>query len=448
MNSLNPKRAGEVDIRGEQAAGGGGNPRARLTRPAGWLRFESGWLNSEQALHNLETTVSLIQTASESMDGIGNHINDAIAILNAGWNSTGRSGRLQREFGRALRQKFEQIDDIARNCRFHGRGLLDGQSGVVGYGEGVDFVRGGPNTASSPPEGYEVKIIGLPSRASLTGGVALHEDWIRAEEEIFLAEGDRFIRYSPNQSANLSDFLADLQEAVSEAGLDLEVGMTRQRRLTLRHNQHGSHYKFKGFSRITPLLSKRPGKIEWSQRGRDIQGAIADEPAFGVGRMLIGFLDNAQTSELAVIWRGKEPEPGSHARCHIVQNGIHFQDGVGPERQQRNISLPSFLTHSLGRWMEGRSGFNSLADLHVKQRQEIFDAMQMLFAVSCEVDEWKERCNNWLKQYQNLALEILRNEVPIPQRPTAEGGRARQAQVEHMANTMRRMIGPQRQRTN
>ena len=85
-------------------------------------------------------------------------------------------------------QRLAAMEEIARGCRFHGRGLLDGQCGVAGAGRGLVFIRGGPNTAASPPEGYAVRITDLPSRAAITGGVPVTEDWIWAEHEIFLAE--------------------------------------------------------------------------------------------------------------------------------------------------------------------------------------------------------------------------------------------------------------------
>jgi len=412
--------------------------RERIPRPAGWLRFESGWLNAGQTLRNLETAVSLLQTLSVNLDGLGSLMSEAISRLHTVWGQGDKTAPPPPEIGFYLARRLEQIDEIVRGARFHGRGLLDGQAGVVGVGAGVDFVRGGPQTRHSPPEGYAIEILGFPEKAALVGGVALHEDWVRSEQEIFLAEGERFVRFVPPPGATVREFLLQLQRAVSGAGLDLQVGMTRQRRLAVRHHQYGSHFKFKGFSRKTPLLSKRPGRVEWSRKGKDIHGTLHGEQAFGIGRMLVGFQENAHTSELAVIWRGDRLEPGNRARCFVVQNGIIFQDGNDPSRPRNRLSVPSFYAGSLGRWLDTKSGYRSLADARAGTWQQLADAVQLLFAVSCEADEWKGRVREWIQEYQNLALDYLRKEVPAHPAPPGDPGR--RLEVEQMAEMMRTLL--------
>ena len=187
------------------------------------------------------------------------------------------------------------------------------------------------------------------------------------------------MRHVPSRSGDISEFLLKLQRQVRKAGLDLEVGLTRQRRLVVRHSQYGSHLKFKGFSRHTPLLSKRPGKMEWSRKGKDIQGTLNGEPAFGVGRMLVGFQDNPHTSELAVVWRGARLEKGHPARVFVVQNGIHFQDFTDSGRPLRRICLPSLYTTAQGRWLETRSGYRTLEEAGAGTWQEIGDTLQLIF---------------------------------------------------------------------
>lgn len=406
--------------------------------PAGWLRFETGCLSVDQVLRNLETAVSLLQTIEGGLAGIGTLMSEVIGTIHGGWRDGDRAGPVPPDYGNFLARRLEQLDEMARACKFHGRGLIDGRSGVVGMGAGVDFVRGGPRTLSSPPEGYEVRIQAFPSRAAITGGVTVHEDWLRSEQEVFLAEGERFLRFDTAKSHSVPEFIRRLQRAVRVAGLDLEVGLTRQRRLIVRHNQYGSHVKFKGFSRLTPLLSKRPGRMEWSRKGRDIQGTLHGQPAFGVGRMLVGFQDNPDTSELAVIWRGARIEEGHWPRCFVAQNGIGFQNGTEPEGKQGMICLPSFYPSALGNWLDTRSEYRSLADCGADTWQKLADSLQLFFAVSCEVDEWREQVREWTKEYQNLALEYLRREVPAQPAPAKTGTALRQ--VEDMAQAMRRII--------
>ena len=37
-------------------------------KPGGWLKFDLGWLQPEQAIRNLETSVSLLQTAGNTVE--------------------------------------------------------------------------------------------------------------------------------------------------------------------------------------------------------------------------------------------------------------------------------------------------------------------------------------------------------------------------------------------
>jgi hypothetical protein len=415
-----------------------GDAEPRLSRPGGWLRFAHGSLSQEQLLRNLEQIVSVLQSAASGLEQIDGVLQELTVALSDQWSNRNRNAVPPEALRAYVSQRLRNLDDLARSCRFHGRGLLDGQSGVAGMGRGVVFIRGGPNTQASPPEGYEVRITELPSRASILGGVAVSEDWIWAEREIFLAEGDRFIRCSPIRREPLPEFLGRLQEQVRSSGLDLEVGITRQKRLLVRHTQYGSQFRFKGSSLTTPLLSKRPGKLEWSRKGKDVQGTLAGEPAFGIGRMLVGFLDNERTSELAVSWGGEPPPEGAGCRCVVVQNGIEFQDGDQPDSERLRISIPSFLPAHLGRWVDTRSGFGSLGELRVESWPQVLDGLYLLLAVQGEVIEWKDRVRSWIERYQNRALVSLRRSLPPAPARTPDGDRGSQA--ERMARLLREAV--------
>lgn len=441
MNGLDPNRHPLPDR--ERASEPGQEPRtvpppaesdARLPRPAGWLRFAQGPLTHDQVLKNLEQIVSLLQTAQIGLGQIDTLLQELTTALSVGWSQRQHHPAPPDEMRALVAKRMATIEEIARECRFHGRGLLDGQSGAVGSGKGLVFVRGGPNTATSPPEGYEARITEFPTRAAIVGGVTLNEDWVWAEREIFLAEGDRYVRFAPKRNESVLAFLADLQDQVRAAGLDLEVGLTRQRRLAVRHTQYGSQFRFKGSSLTTPLLSRRPGKIEWSRKGKDIQGTLGGEPAFGIGRMLVGFLDNEKTSELAVVWKGDLAPPGAGYRCQVLQNGILFQDGADPESPPLRISVPSFQPPHLGRWVDTRSGFASLAALRVDAWQEVLDGLYLLLAVQGEVIEWKDRLRAWIERYQNRALLSLRQGMGMTVTRSVDSERALRA--ERMASVL------------
>lgn len=433
--------AAQARPRDRAAAAGGSPPVAtpRLPRPAGWLQFASGELSGAEVLANLETAVSLLQQAQEGLCRIDAVLNDTLALVNNAWQEAGADEPpplLQRQ----VSLRLQQVDELVHQCRFHGRGLLDGQSGAVGYGRGVVFLRGGAETGESPPQGFEVRVTGLPARAVLVGGVPLDADWLRAEEELFLAEGESFARVAPEPEEGVEAFLARLRDEVRLAGLDLEVDLTAQGHLVVRHNQYGSQYKFKALSQRTPLLSRRPGKVEWSRRGRDIAGTLAGEPAFGIGRMLVGYLDNPTTAELAVLWRGGALVEGVAGYCHVRQNGIAFQTGAGPQMPAERVALPAFSTEALGHWVETPSGFDSLRSLAFDTWPRVRDALHVLLAVSCELEDWKDRVQGWIKRYQSQALTCLRTGKALGDEPEAGRSQLAAVEAERMAWQLRALL--------
>lgn len=432
------RQAGADSARGHPRLGSKDPPPViegyRFHRPGGWLRFESGWLSGEQSLRNLETVVSLLQKAMEGLSGIDQLITDAVATVKEFSNRCDPGVKPPGDIADYVNLRLDQIDEIVRQSRFHGRGLLDGQSGVTGIGVGIDFIRGGANTRSSPPDGYEVSVNVLPSRAYMKGGVAIDEAWVRAEEEIFLSEGEQFFRYRLEPEETVSSLLKALREESQAAGLDVQIGISAQGHLAVRHNQYGSQYKFKGCSFKTPLLSHRPGKVEKSWKGRDIQGRLNGEPTFGIGRMLIGYLDNENTSELTVMWRN-----GGGGRCYVVQNALRFQEGTGNDGDMESLALPSFESRQLGRWMDTASGFRSLANLRFDNWQQVRDALYQMMAVSFEVEEWLERGEVWIKRYQNRALACLRAGGDFQAAPLQDD-EVTVEQAEQMARELREMI--------
>jgi len=414
--------------------------RQLFTPPGGWLRFESGWLKPDQTLRNLETVVSLLQKAGEGLNTIEDLVEDMSTAVNSALKHGQWGDAPPEELSALVRTRLNQMAEVTRQCRFHGRGLLDGQSGVTGVGTGVIFVRGGANTQTSPTEGYAVVVQHLPTQAWLQGHVPLTEAWLTAEEELFLADGEVFVRCRTRAGESATEFLERLHREVQTAGLELEVGLNAQGLLKIRHHQYGSQQKFKGCSYKTPLLSSKPGKMEWSRRGRDIEGTLAGEPGFGIGRMLVGYLDNTHTSELAAVWRGGRRESdGEVGRLYLIQNALTFQEGEAEGEAPVRLCLPSFHPKQCGRWMDLPSGFGCLDEMRFSTWMEVRDSLHMLFAVSCEVDDWKENVQNWIKRYQGQAMTCLRRGRIGLGLPVAEAPGTRE-EAEHMAKLLCSLI--------
>ena len=412
-------------------------PQPRL--PEGWLHFAEPPLAPFELLRNLETAVSLLQTTQAGLEQLADHLAQLIQRFHDLWRRHAHENTPPKIYARILAQGLARIDQQVTACRFHGRGLLDGQCGLIGHGRGLTFVRGGPQTRSSPPEGYAVDIFRFPSRATLIGSVRLQECWLRAEDELFLCEGDRFIRFEPWHYPEPTVFLERLQHTLQQAGLELRVSLNGDRRLTVQHVRYGSQFKFKGSSRSTPLLSSRPGALVYSQPGSDIAGMLGSEPAFGIGGLLTGYLDNPRTAELSVLWSPRDLLADEDYRVFVVQNGLWIP-GLPVESHRsteealvsvapsvtagaalpHRLTLPALLPQQAGSWMETTSGFHSLAEAHTQNWQGVRDSLLLLHAVLADVDDWQERCESWLQTYQQAALQQL---TPAPVSIADEAGR-------------------------
>ena len=126
-------------------------------------------------------------------------------------------------------------------------------------------------------------------------------------------------------------------------------------------------------------------------------------------------------------------------RCYVVLNGIRFQDSAELESEPVRIALPTFYTHLSGRWLETPSGIGSLTKVRFDTWQETRDSMQVMLAVSFDLEDWKERVTGWIKRYQNQALACLRKSDPFSE-ILSGNDKMTANQAERMARQLRELI--------
>ena len=83
---------------------------------------------------------------------------------------------------------------------------------------------------------------------------------------------------------------------------------------------------------------------------------------------------------------------------------------------------------------------SGLVDALAGTWQELADTLQVLFAVSCEIDEWREQVWEWIKSYQDLALEYLRKD--IPPEPSSRDEPEDGADLHEMLIAMQQLLSP------
>jgi len=69
---------------------------------------------------------------------------------------------------------------------------------------------------------------------------------------------------------------------------------------------------------------------------------------------------------------------------------------------------------------------------------QVQDTLNLLFVVSCELEDWGERLGGWIERYQGQALRFLRQHGPDGA-PAPDMGQ--ETQAKEMARTLRQWMG-------
>lgn len=374
------------------------------------MRAQIAGLN--QAIDNSETAVSLVQTAEANMSEINNLLVSmrqlAIHAANEGVNDEVMLAADQKEIDNAL----ATIDRISSQAQFGNKRLLDGSRGAFGTttGEDLEFVEATLNTGDSRAHGFDVKITQAASKANIKGTTAITDEIVKAGEQMTVIEKGRMATYTSNADDTAATMVQNLRNEINRKGLELDISLTAEGTIEIKHREYGSDYNFQVSSSTAGVLSKEADQIEISGTGKNVKGTINGESAVGKGQILTGVSGAACVDGLAIryygdgkdleippdcevsdiVVEGEEgqvkqpraeipPEGVSVGRVFVAQNSMKFQVGAN-HGQTVGISMKATNPENLSNGIANKSNFQNLAQIDVTSFQGAQDSLRMIDA--------------------------------------------------------------------
>ncbi len=171
-------------------------------------------------------------------------------------------------------------------------------------------------------------------------------------------------------------------------------------RLLAQHQHHGSGHSF-GLSSSAPgVLSQGDGGPRRVENGRDVQGTIHGEAAYGKGHVLTGCPGNRRTDGLSIHFSGLSGEGGARpaidaaaliaGSVFLAQHGLSLQLGAD-KPHLTTVRLASMRPTELARGVENASGFQSLAEIGLLSPGAPEDAGRLIAQAHREVQEMRKR---------------------------------------------------------
>ena len=239
---------------------------------------------------------------------------------------------------------------------------------------------------------------------------------IEAGEQITITEGGRTVNFETIKGASVEQNLNELELAIKDAGLDVELirpeASTTQGNLpqaiSLRHKQFGSEHSFQVSSSTAGLLSKEANVAVVVENGMDVKGEIAGEESTGGGQVLTGGPGGGAGGGIQVRYTGDQAPAGNKAgTITFGQNSLTFQIG-GNARQTTAVSFKSMKAAALGSGVNNESKFNSLADVSLLGAEKAQDAIRIIDQAIDEVSSTRGEMGAFQKNSLESNLNFLR----------------------------------------
>ncbi len=359
----------------------------------------------------LESGVSMLQVAGSKIESIRDWLMEMKEFLEGDGDQSSVATIPESVMNNFLTDRLAHIKMLAETTAFQDRVLLNGKSGTTGEirGDNLRFVSGSARVVSSESPGYPLAIYRSPKPSFLMGFTRIDRETLRHESIIALADDSREIRYRISENEDPDTLVANLQQCLSDHGLEVGVHCTREGFLFFEHDRPGSKTSFRGMSCRTRLLSEIPGKFQEAEPGCDIAGTIASEPARGDGSFLIGERGNPKTDGLVVQYNGAIEYPGQIVGyVDVTQNGIRVPLDVSGNRIEV-LSLPCLQPESLAVGIPNRSGFDSLAEIRAHTPQEARDTLKLVVWATTYLEHLREELRWKENVYVDRAVDLLRS---------------------------------------
>ncbi|MCP4752412.1 MAG: hypothetical protein GY866_16080 [Proteobacteria bacterium] len=359
----------------------------------------------------LESGVSMLQVAGIKFESVKGWLREMKEFLEGDGQRSSSGGIPESVVNNFLTDRLAHIKMVAETTTFQGRVLLNGKSGVTGEttGENICFVRGSARVVSSEPPGYPLAVHRTPKRSFLKGFARIDKEILRKESIIALANDSREIRYRVRGDEAPETLVVNLQQCLSNHGLEIGVYLTGDGHLFFEHDRFGSKADFRGMSHHTKLISEIPGRFQEATPGCDIAGTIGSEPAHGDGGFLMGKKGNPRTDGLAVYYDGIIEYPGQIVGyVDATQNGIMVPLDVSGTKIEV-LSLPCLRPKSMAVGVPNRSGFDNLASIRVNTDQERRDALKLIVWTATYLEYLREELRWKENVYVDRAVDLLRS---------------------------------------
>ena len=385
----------------------------------------------EQATLNSELAVSMIQTSEASMSEVNNILVNMRQLVLHAANEGANDDKMLAADQAEIDNSIKTIDTIASQAQFGSRYLLDGSNGIngVAVGEGLRYIQSDVASHSSPADGFIVDITESATKSRMEGTRSLTEEEIATGGVQFtFNEGGRNFSYFAKVGETMDSIMNNLHLLMKQNNLDLEVGLTEDSRLYVEHNQYGSEPNFGVVVSTEGILGDEANTLIEAVQGRDVQGTIGGELAFGEGQYLtaaegtsaegtvvqyiggvksIPQLDPMGNPVLGPDGKPVPPENIPEGAVHVTNNALTFQ--IGPNQDQTaSVSLPSVNTRILSRGVENESGYTSLGEIDITTLQGSQDAMKMIDQAIYEVTSARGNLGAFQKNTLESNLNNLR----------------------------------------
>jgi flagellin len=339
----------------------------------------------KQAVDNSETAISMVQTSESALTEVSNLLTNmkqlSIHAANEGANDENMLRADQLEFENSL----NTVDRITAEAAFGKKRLLDGTQAAngVGIGQGLEFIKASPDTMSSPVDGYKVVVKDLATQATIKGTTALTQEIVNKGEEVTISENGKVVSFVTRKNDSVEATLGRLRNEIKANGLDVTLDTNEDGTIGMHHNQFGSEFTLSVSSATAGLLSAESRVMQGAVPGKDIQGTIGDEVAFGRGQVLTGGA-GTKVQGLAVRYYGgtiTPPDSGEDAaiagRVAVYQNSLIFQVGA-QAGQSVSVSLTNTNTRVLGRGVNNESGYRNIRDVNIQTPQGATDSLKLI----------------------------------------------------------------------
>ena len=423
-------------------------------------------VGTQQAFQNTEESVTLIQTAEGGLTKINNILTKMKQIALHASNGAVNDSAMREADQMEMEHLLGSVDRITQNTQFNNKRLLDGSMGTNGtvVGDNLRFVGAAPDSPSSPLEGFPIDITEIATRAYKVGAVPVTVDSFGKGFQVTLMEGGKMVtvdfrkgkvgeqiehlinkykevpeRFSAADTSRQIQQIIEhaLRKEVESQQLKLDVRFDEQGILNIQHKAYGDHVNFSVACNTPGIITTQGRAAEPSDPGQDVQGRIAGDAADGHGQYLTAppgssaqgvsirytypdeltpepVLNEAglvvghrrvKTNPEQVI--GNDQNPIIEGYLHLQQQSTTFQIGYEASEQNAVVSLPDVKVFKLGRDLDNRSNFESLADIDVSTVQGAFDASKLINKAIDEISIMRGELGSFQRNRIERTLGLL-----------------------------------------